>query len=82
MPDKPEQENLTQPFTPVEQLSYEQAILELEEIVSQLESNEKSLEQLLHFFERGQVLAKYCTELLEQAEVKVQQITGDTLVDL
>jgi exodeoxyribonuclease VII small subunit len=32
-------------------------------------------------FERGQELARYCTRLLDQADLKVQQISGDTLAD-
>jgi exodeoxyribonuclease VII small subunit len=66
--------------TPVEQLSYEQAFAELEQIVTILESEEQPLNQALAFYERGQTLARYCAGLLDQAELKVQQISGDELV--
>jgi exodeoxyribonuclease VII small subunit len=69
---------LTEP-TPVESLSYEQALAELEIIVADLESEKHSLDYALALFERGQALAQRCTSLLDQAELKVQQVTGDQL---
>jgi exodeoxyribonuclease VII small subunit len=62
--------------SPIENLTYEQAFSELEEIVTALESNEHSLESAIALFERGQALARYCAGLLDQAELKVQQVTG------
>jgi exodeoxyribonuclease VII small subunit len=56
-------------------LSYEQAFAELEEIVYGLETNQKSLEEAIALFERGQTLAKYCASLLDQAELKVRQLS-------
>jgi exodeoxyribonuclease VII small subunit len=70
----------TQPNA-IDQLSYEQAFHELEEIVGELESSDLSLEMTLALFERGQALARHCANLLDQAELKVQQISGDELVD-
>ena len=66
---------------PLEGLTYEQAYQQLEQIVTVLESSEYSLEVSLRLFERGQALARFCTALLDQAELKVQQVSGDTLVD-
>jgi exodeoxyribonuclease VII small subunit len=69
---------------PVEQLTYEEAFTELEYIVADLESDdhsgEQSLEKALALFERGQALANYCAGLLDQAEIKVQQISGEELI--
>jgi exodeoxyribonuclease VII small subunit len=65
----------------IEQISYEQAFKELEEIVAALEMNNQSLETTLNLFERGQMLIRYCTNKLDQAELKIQQISGDELVD-
>lgn len=58
----------------VQSLSYEQAFAELEEIVYGLETNQKSLEEALAMFERGQVLAQHCAHLLDQAELRVRQL--------
>ncbi len=59
---------------PTEQLTYEQAFAELEEIVAALESDQHTLDEVLHLFERGQALAKHCAALLEQAELKISQL--------
>ena len=64
-----------------EKLTYEQAYAELEEIVAALEAGEQSLDEAIAQFERGQFLAKHCASLLDKAELKVQQLTGDELVD-
>lgn len=66
---------------PVDTLSYEQALNELSQIVAALESEEKDLAESLELFQRGQELSQYCARLLDQAELKVQQITGEDLVD-
>ncbi|OGO22435.1 MAG: exodeoxyribonuclease VII small subunit [Chloroflexi bacterium RBG_16_51_16] len=64
---------------PVEELSYEEAMAELEKIVSTLESDQKSLDQAMQSFERGQALAVRCNELLEAAQLKIQKLTDGML---
>ncbi len=71
---------MTQPDTSVENIPYEQALAELEQIVSALESSERPLEEALSLFERGQVLARYCSKLLDQAELRIEQISGDQIL--
>jgi len=73
---------MTSALTPVEELSYEQALDELETLVAGLEINEHTLDQAMSQFERGQMLARHCTTLLEKADLKVQQLLGDDLVDM
>ena len=68
-------------LTPIEELSYEQAFVELEAIVAALEGEESSLEDALALFERGQGLAKHCAGLLDKAELKVQLLSGEALLD-
>jgi len=65
---------------PVQELSYEQALSELESIVNALDSDDRTLEEALDQFERGQALAKHCASLLDHAELKVQQISGENIV--
>lgn len=67
--------------TPLDELTYEQAFSELEEIVAALETDEHSLDEALALYERGQALARYCAGLLDQAELKVKQLSGEELVD-
>ena len=66
----------------VDDLSYEQALAELEEIVASLEANKLPLEESMKLFERGQALTKRCLELLEKAELRIKQLSGDSIVDL
>ena len=66
---------------PVEELSYEEAFTELEGIVALLEGEQKALDESLALFERGQALMRRCAGLLEQADLKVQQLTANGLSD-
>jgi exodeoxyribonuclease VII small subunit len=66
----------------VDELSYEQALAELEEIVASLEANKLPLEESMKLFERGQALTKRCLELLDKAELRVKQLSGEMIVDL
>lgn len=67
---------------PVEELTYEEALAELEEIVSSLEGDgsQSPLEEAIRLFERGQALAARCGVLLEAAELKVKQVVGDVVI--
>jgi exodeoxyribonuclease VII small subunit len=66
----------------VKELSYEQALAELETIVASLESNKLPLDETMSLYERGQALTKYCVELLDKAELRVKQLSGDDLMDV
>lgn len=59
---------------PVESLSYEQALAELERIVDELERGEVSLEDSIARYERGAALRRHCEKTLEAAEMRVAQI--------
>jgi len=59
----------------VDALDYEAAFRELQEVVASLEAEPASLEEAMALFERGQALAQRCTKLLEQAELKVKQLS-------
>ncbi|MDT8306882.1 MAG: exodeoxyribonuclease VII small subunit [Anaerolineae bacterium] len=58
-------------------LSFEEALHELETIVSRLETGDLSLEESLALFEQGQRLARHCGEQLEAATLRVEQLTSD-----
>jgi exodeoxyribonuclease VII small subunit len=66
---------------PVDQMSYEQALSQLEDIVAALESGEHSLDLSLRLFERGQLLAQICAKMLDQADLRVQQLSGENRID-
>ena len=58
-------------------LSYEEAYEKLEAAVAALQDGQMSLEQALQHYEEGMKLAQYCNELLQQAELRVQQLSVD-----
>lgn len=63
---------------PVEKMSFEQALKELEEIVARLERGEVDLEESIAIYERGAALKSHCEARLKSAELKVRQIVqGD-----
>lgn len=66
---------------PVEELTFEEAYAELEKIVAGLEAGEGPLEGSMAAFTRGQALVKRCAELLDGAELRVKQVSGETLAD-
>ncbi len=59
---------------PIESLSYEQALGELETIVSALEQGDVALEKSIEIYARGEALKKHCEKLLNAAEAKVEKI--------
>jgi exodeoxyribonuclease VII small subunit len=67
---------------PVENLDYEAAFSELETIVDSLENEQRSLEESMSLYERGQALVKRCAELLHKAELKVKKLSDSELTDM
>jgi len=59
-----------------EHLTFEQAYAQLEEVVARLESGDLTLEESVTLYERGQQLARLGGEMLDSAELRVQQITA------
>ncbi len=61
----------------VQDMSYEQALEELEILLSALEGESRDLQGTMAMFERGKALIAHCQELLEKAELKVRQLTAE-----
>ncbi|WP_170382174.1 exodeoxyribonuclease VII small subunit [Ruegeria atlantica] len=61
--------------TPVDQMTFEQAMKELEAVVGQLERGDVALDQSIALYERGAALKKRCEDELKRAEEKVHAIT-------
>jgi exodeoxyribonuclease VII small subunit len=55
-------------------LSFEQALAELETIVSELESGQAPLERSIAIYERGAALKAHCEARLEAARLQVEKI--------
>ena len=63
--------------TPVEDMSFEDAMRELEKVVSDLERGDVPLEQSIALYERGAQLKQRCQTKLKEAEEKVALITQE-----
>ena len=59
----------------IEELSFEEAMKQLQSLVSDLESGNAPLDKSLELFERGVSLVKHCNEKLDKAEQKVKFLT-------
>ncbi|MEZ5738837.1 MAG: exodeoxyribonuclease VII small subunit [Burkholderiaceae bacterium] len=61
------------------QLSFEQAVEELERIVASMEAGELPLQQALSSYQRGAALVGRCRGALEDARLQVKVLEGDLL---
>nr|WP_253307922.1 exodeoxyribonuclease VII small subunit [Rickettsia endosymbiont of Ceutorhynchus assimilis] len=67
-----------------ENVSFESALAELEEIVKKIDDGQESLESAVNSFERGVLLKNYCEKKLQEARLKIEKITklADSTVTL
>jgi exodeoxyribonuclease VII small subunit len=63
--------------TPVEELSFEDALKELEAVVHQLETGNATLDGSIALYERGNQLRARCAERLDQAQARIEAIRLD-----
>lgn len=63
-------------------LSYEAALQELEQLVSQLDAGQLPLEDLLDRYKRGAQLLAFCRQRLEAVEQQIKVLEGETLKPL
>lgn len=55
-------------------LTFEEALAELEKIVAKLESGKESLETAINDYEYGNALREYCEKRLDEAKLKIDKI--------
>ncbi|MCC5972586.1 MAG: exodeoxyribonuclease VII small subunit [Rubellimicrobium sp.] len=60
---------------PVEEMTFEEALRELESVVGRLERGDVALEESITLYERGAALKARCERKLAEAEEKVARIT-------
>ena len=63
--------------TPISEMTFEQAMSELERIVTELERGDVPLEDSISLYEKGAELKKRCETKLKEAEQKAAAITLD-----
>ena len=68
------------------EMTFEQAMARLEQIVTTLESGRCALDDSLKLFEEGTALTAYCSKQIKEAEQKIIKLTavesGDTATAL
>ena len=62
-------------MTEIAEMTFEQALAELESVVSRLERGDVALDESIGLYERGAKLRARCQQKLAEAEEKVSKIT-------
>ena len=69
----------------ISKMTYEQALIELEKIVSELESGSATLDNSIELYTRGSLLKEHCQNKLNAAEEKISTVvenSGDPFVQI
>ncbi|MEE0946586.1 MAG: exodeoxyribonuclease VII small subunit [Acutalibacteraceae bacterium] len=56
-------------------MTYEEAMKQLEEIACKLEKGDISLDESINLYEKAMELSKVCTTALENAAIKIKQLS-------
>ena len=59
------------------ELTFEDALRQLEAVVKQLESGDVPLDESIDLYERGEALRKHCQARLDAAQARIEQIVTD-----
>lgn len=59
----------------IQEMSFESALKELEDIVRRLEGGETSLDEAIEVYERGAQLKRHCETKLKDAQQRVEKIS-------
>jgi exodeoxyribonuclease VII small subunit len=62
--------------TPIAQLGFDEALVELQRTVAELEAGGQPLERALALHERGAALIEHCNRLLTDAELRMKQLVS------
>ena len=63
--------------TDQEKPEFEDALKQLSQIVEKLESEEVGLEEAISLFEKGSKLSRHCAGILEEAELKIENVNEE-----
>ena len=69
----------------ISKMTYEQALIELEKIVSELESGSATLDNSIELYTRGSLLKEHCQKKLNAAEEKISTVVengGDSFIQI
>ena len=62
---------------PIDTMTFEQALIALEEIVQQLERGDVPLDQSIELYERGEQLRGACQKRLDAAQARIEKIVAN-----
>ena len=66
------------PEKPEEKMTFEQAMIRLEQIVTEVEQGDIPLEKTIEKYEQGMKLIQHCRTVLEQAEKHIETINTES----
>lgn len=66
----------------IAEMSFEDALKRLEEIVETLSSDKINLEEMINLYQEGDILKQHCAKRLEEAKMKIEVITSKAGEDL
>ena len=67
---------MTEPATDLAEMSFEQALKALEDVVRRLEGGEVPLEESIGLYERGEALRRHCQARLDAAQARIDKIVA------
>lgn len=70
---------MTQPDRPTEELSFDQALARLEDVVRRLEDGSVDLDEAIRLFEEGKTHVARCRERLTAAQGRIDALTAQSL---
>lgn len=73
-PQEPSESRSDAAAAEVRQMTFEQALAELRQIVERLEKGEVQLDEAINAYARGNALKQHCEAKLQEAEAKIERI--------
>lgn len=61
-----------------EQISFEEALKKLQDVITRLEDDSIALEESVKLYEEGVKLSAFCTDILSKAELKIEQVNENS----
>ena len=58
----------------IEDMSFEEAMLELQTIIRNIETGKDNLEKIIQNYERGNALKEFCEKKLKEAKLRIDKI--------
>jgi exodeoxyribonuclease VII small subunit len=67
---------MSDPAPAIDEMSFEQALKALEDVVRRLEGGDVPLEESIGLYERGEALRQHCQARLDAAQARIEKIVS------